>query len=138
MDNQKKLRIYDELTLHRVDKLLDNGCYKNFNELANVALKIGVDKLYKRIYEPNTLSGVNDEKKLMLDKLNAVIISQDEMSVNIAIVKSLLQIFYSIWVSSNSGSNLSKEEIDSGLICDMPKFLKEVEDDLIKSVRRGE
>ena len=140
MECQKKIRIYNLQTLDRMEILLGKGTYKSFNELANAALDIGVDMLYTRIFEPSEYSGGADKAsnsdKLSADKLNAIITGQDEMSVNIAIVKSLLQILYSIWVSRNSGAGVSQEEIDCGLICDMPKFLKEVESDLIKAVRR--
>lgn len=140
-DNQKKVRLYDEETIHRVDVLLLKGYYSSFNELANAAMNIGVTDIYRRTFDAKAYADEHKKSSgadmdLALEKLNALLEGQDELSVNIQIVKTLCQIIYTIWKAQHEGKKIEMSEIENGLICEQPAFLSEIEIELNKEIKR--
>ncbi len=137
MDNQKKIRIKNEKTKEYVDKLMKSGRYTTFNDLANEVFDVGALDIYMRTFKAKEYLNEHKEKASseatqVIEKLNAVLSATDDIMVNLEIVKALEQIRYTIWKTEQEGGTIAVEEVDNGLLLDMPKALQEIEDEMLK------
>lgn len=134
-DKQRKIRITSSDTKKYVDALLATGKWATFNALANEIFDIGARDIYMRTFKAKDY--LNEHKKnspeeLMGDKIGALTESIDTLAVNVEIVKALAQIGYTIWKTTQEGGRISVDEINAGLLLELPVCLQEVEDELLR------
>ena len=133
-DKQRKIRITSSDTEKYVDELLATGKWTTFNALANDVFDVGARDIYMRTFRAKDY--LNEHKKnspeeLMSDKIGALTESIDTLVVNIEIVKALAQIGYTIWKTMQEGGKISVDEINAGLLLELPVCLQEVEDEML-------
>ena len=134
-DKQRKIRITSSDTEKYVDALLATGKWATFNALANEIFDIGARDIYMRTFKAKDY--LNEHKKnspeeLLGDKIGALTESIDTLAVNVEIVKALAQIGYTIWKTMQEGGKISVDEINAGLLLELPVCLQEVEDELLR------
>lgn len=133
-DKQRKIRITNSDTEKYVDELIATGKWATFNALANDVFDIGARDIYMRTFRAKEYlieHKKNDRVERLCDKVGALIESVDTVSVNIEIVKALAQIGYTIWKTMQEGGRISVDEINAGLLLELPVCLQEVEDEML-------
>ena len=133
-DKQRKIRITSSDTEKYVDELLATGKWTTFNALANDVFDVGARDIYMRTFKAKDY--LNEHKKnspeeLLGDKIGALTESIDTLAVNVEIVKALAQIGYTISKTMQEGGKISVDEINAGLLLELPVCLQEVEDEML-------
>lgn len=132
----RRIRIYDEDIWKQIDHIMTANDYRgNFNAAINAALKLGLPRLEKMIFEPAEY--YSDTKKENADetarRLRDLMRTVDEIYVKSEIIKYLVASVFNIEAAKLEGLNLTAEMLDSGLMAQLPKNLQIIETEMMKS-----
>lgn len=139
--NEFKLRIYDEDTLINLDELQKTGYFGNMNELLNKVIEKGAAAMLASFGKRGVLSddSNNPQGTSLLEiknKLSSMSSTLDNIFVLTSIVETLGAIQFNIENAKISGEPVTEELLQSGAFSDLPEWLQEVKDVIIRSSQR--
>lgn len=139
--NEFKLRIYDEDTLINLEELQKTGQYDSMNELLNKVIEKGAAAMLVSLGKRGVLSDDSNmpEGATLLEiknMLRSVAITVDDIFVIMNIVETLGAIQFNIESAKLNNEPISEELLQSGAFSDLPDWLQEIKDIIIRSKHR--
>lgn len=139
--NEFKLRIYDEDTLINLEELQKTGQYDSMNELLNKVIEKGAAAMLVSLGKRGVLSDDSNmpEGATLLEiknMLRSVAITVDDIFVIMNIVETLGAIQFNIENAKLNKEPISEELLQSGAFSDLPDWLQEIKDIIIRSKHR--
>lgn len=140
---EKHIRIADEETNSKINRIMEVPEYKSFNQVVNDALFYGLPILCEKLFGEVELSeesapptvresfGGLDEKSFKV-----IVKLLKETVLNVTINKSILSSLFHDLGRINKVLNLDGEMYEQGLMSDTPDYLYDYEMDGLKKMRR--
>lgn len=140
---EKHIRIADEETNSKINRIMELPEYKSFNKVVNDALFYGLPILCEKLFGEVELSEesapptVRESFGGLDDKSFKVIVKLlKETVLNVTINKSILSSLFHDLGRINKALNLDGEMYEQGLMSDTPDYLYDYEMDGLKKMRR--
>lgn len=135
--NEFKLRIYDEDTLINLDELLKTGHFDSMNGLLNKVIEKGAATMLASYGKHRALSDddipYGTSMLEITKKLTSMTGTLDDIFVLMSIVETLCAIQFNIEVAKITGEPVTEELLQSGAFSDLPEWLQDVKDTIIRS-----
>lgn len=140
---EKHIRITDEETNSKINRIMELPEYKSFNQVINDALFYGLPILCEKLFGEVELSEESAPPTIresfggLDDKSFAVIVRLlKETVLNVTINKSILSSLFHDLGRINKALKLDGEMYEQGLMSDTPDYLYDYEMDGLKKMRR--
>lgn len=140
--NEFKLRIYDEDTLINLDELQKTGQFGSMNELLNKVIEKGAGLMLASFGKKgvlsddvNNLSGTSSLE--IKNRLLSMSRTLDDIFVIVSIIETLGAMLFNIENAKITNEPITAELLQSGAYSDLPDWLQEVKDVIIRKMHRG-
>lgn len=134
------LRIYDDDTLTNLNELQKTGQFDSTNELLNKVVEKGAEALLVSFGKRKLLSN-NDNLPQGIslleikNKLGSISTTLDDIFVITSIVETLGAMLFNIEYAKITGEPITAELLQSGAYSDLPEWLQEVKDIIIRNTK---
>ncbi|MCM1360133.1 MAG: hypothetical protein NC132_06460 [Corallococcus sp.] len=139
--NEFKLRIYDEDTLINLDEIQKIGRFDSMNELLNKVIEKGSSVMLAGYGKRGILSEDTEElpdasHTEIRNKLTSIASTLDDIFVITSIIETLGAVLFNIENAKINDEPITTELLQSGAYSDLPDWLQEIKDMIIRSKHR--